>query len=319
MLRFVLRRIVQAMVTLLGVMLITFLLFNVVAGDIAAQVLGPKATEAAKQDLRQKHGFDVPLLFNPAEDLRWHEHLTETQFARHLYNSVTFQGKSLETGQSLLRIIAERAKYSLAITVPSLALGFLLGMIISSFVAYFRGTWLDHTVVFLSVLGMCLPFLAYMYYAQKLVFDIRPSAAFGLSHKANVYVPVLISVIAGLGGTVRFYRTVILNEVNQDYVRTARAKGLPLRTILFKHVLRNCMLPILTNLVMAIPFLILGSLLLEKFFGIPGLGELMISSIQNRDVPIITGLTFLTALIYTAGLLLTDILYAVFDPRIRLQ
>mgnify|MGYP006311438561 FL=1 len=130
--------------------------------------------------------------------------------------------------------------------------------------------------------------------------------------------PVLISVVAGTGVSVRFYRTVILDEINKDYVRTAQAKGVPLPTILFKHVLRNCMLPILTNLITMIPFLIMGSLLLERFFGIPGLGDLMLTSITSRDVPIITGLTFLTAVLYVLSLLATDILYALFDPRIRL-
>jgi len=130
---------------------------------------------------------------------------------------------------------------------------------------------------------------------------------------------VTIAVVAGLGGSVRFYRTVILDEVNRDYVRTARAKGVPLYGILFRHVLKNCMLPILTSLVVSIPFLILGSLLLEQFFGIPGLGSLMITSVSDRDVPIISGLTFLTALVFIIGLLITDVLYAVFDPRIRLR
>jgi peptide/nickel transport system permease protein len=158
-----------------------------------------------------------------------------------------------------------------------------------------------------------------MIVGQYIAFAIAPDIAYGVEPRTNIYVPVIIATVAGLGGAVRFYRTVILNEINQDYVRTARAKGVPLPSILFRHVLKNCMLPILTNLVLSIPFLILGSLLLESFFGIPGLGDLMVSSIRSRDVPIINGLTFLTALIYTLGLLLTDILYAVFDPRIRLQ
>jgi len=158
-----------------------------------------------------------------------------------------------------------------------------------------------------------------MILGQWLAFKISPECAWGLHNRANIYVPIAIGVVAGLGGSVRFYRTIILDQINQDYVRTARAKGAPLTTILFKHVVRNCMLPILTNLVMAIPMLILGSLLLERFFGIPGLGDLLISSIASRDVPIITGLTFLTAVIYVLGLLVTDLLYAVFDPRIRLR
>jgi peptide/nickel transport system permease protein len=151
------------------------------------------------------------------------------------------------------------------------------------------------------------------------MFQLAPGMAVGLSHPLSIYVPVMIATVAGLGPMVRFYRTIILDEINKDYVRTARAKGVSLPSVLFKHVLRNCMLPILTSLITSIPFLILGALLLERFFGIPGLGDLMLTSITTRDVPTITGLTFLTTVLYVLSLLLTDILYAVFDPRIRLQ
>ncbi|KKL07562.1 hypothetical protein LCGC14_2584780 [marine sediment metagenome] len=242
------------------------------------------------------------------------------QFWMHLGQSITFQGKSYESHEKkLLTIIAEKAKYSLALTVPAMALGWLLAMIISCLVAYYHDTWIDRIGVFLSVLGMCVPFLAYMILGQWLMFKIDPDVAWGLDRPTNIYIPITIAVIAGMGGSVRFYRTIILDEVSRDYVRTARAKGVPLPGVLFRHVLKNCMLPILTNLVLAIPFLIMGSLLLERFFGVPGLGDLMLSSITSRDVPIIAGLTFLTAVIYVVGLLVTDILYAVFDPRIRLR
>jgi peptide/nickel transport system permease protein len=242
-----------------------------------------------------------------------------SQFFWHMADCITFRARSFDNKQTLLEIISERAKFSLSLTVPGLALGWLLAMVISSVVAYYRGRWIDHVGVFLSVLGMCIPFLAYMILGQWIMFHIYPPAAWGLSSPFNVYVPVMIAVIGGIGGSVRFYRTVILNEVHQDYVRTARAKGVSLPSLLFKHILKNCMLPILTNIVLSLPFLILGSLLLEQFFGIPGLGDLMVSSISNRDVPIITAMTFLTAVIYVIGLLITDILYAVFDPRIRLR
>ncbi len=201
-----------------------------------------------------------------------------------------------------MEIIRQRARYSLSITVPALAMGWAAAMVVSCLVAYYRGTWIDRVGVFLSVLGMCVPYLAYMVIGQWLVFELSPPLAFGLRSRVNIYIPVIIAVLAGLGANVRFYRTVILDEVNRDYVRTAMAKGVPMPTVMFHHVLKNCMLPILTNLVLAIPFLILGSLLLERFFGIPGLGGLMLSSIMDRDVPIVTGLTFLTAVIYTAGL-----------------
>jgi peptide/nickel transport system permease protein len=243
----------------------------------------------------------------------------DAQFFWHLWENVTFQGRSYATNQSLLEIIGQRAKFSLSITVPALVLTWLMSMIISCFVAYYRGTWIDKFGVLITVLGMCIPYLAYMLLGQWVMFKIAPEYAAGLFHPSSIYVPVFIAVVAGLGSEVRFYRTIILNEISKDYVRTARAKGVPLTSILFLHVLKNCMLPILTDLISTIPFLIMGALLLERFFGIPGLGDLLLTSITSRDVPIITGLTYLTAVLYVISLIITDILYAVFDPRIRLQ
>lgn len=245
--------------------------------------------------------------------------LFDSQFFWHLWENITFQGRSYATNQSVLEIMGERGKFSLSITVPAMVLTWLFAMVVSCFVAFYRDTWIDRFGVFFTVLGMCIPYLAYMLLGQWIMFRIAPAYAAGLAHPSSIYVPVFIAVAAGLGAEVRFYRTIILNEINKDYVRTARAKGVPLPSILFLHVLKNCMLPILTDLITTIPFLILGSLLLERFFGIPGLGDLLLTSITSRDVPIITGLTFLTAVLYVISLLITDILYAVFDPRIHLQ
>jgi peptide/nickel transport system permease protein len=245
--------------------------------------------------------------------------LFDSQFFWHLWENVSFTGRSYATNQKLLDIIAERGKFSLSITIPAMVLTWLFAMVLSCFVAYYRDTWIDRFGVFITVLGMCIPYLAYMLLGQWVMFKIAPGYAAGLAHPSSIYVPVFIAVIAGLGGEVRFYRTIILNEINKDYVRTARAKGVPLPSILFIHVLKNCMLPILTELITTIPFLILGSLLLERFFGIPGLGDLLLTSITSRDVPIVTGLTFLTAILYVVSLRVTDVLYAVFDPRIHLQ
>jgi peptide/nickel transport system permease protein len=245
--------------------------------------------------------------------------LFDSQFFWHLYENITFSGRSYATEQSILQTIAERGKFSLSITVPAMALGLFLAMVFACLVAYYRGGFIDKFTVFVTVLGMCIPYLAYMLLGQWIMFNIAPKFAAGLASPAAIYVPVAIAVVAGLGGSVRFYRVVILNEINKDYVRTARAKGVPLPAILFKHVLKNCMLPILTEVISEIPFLIMGALLLEKFFGVPGLGDLFLTSITSRDVPIITGLTYFTTILYVVSLLLTDILYAVFDPRIRLQ
>ena len=437
MIAYILRRLAQATLTILGVMILTFLLFRAMPGDIAAAHIGQKATQQQRADWLHRHGYDRPMLLNlhrrlvitdmtvgnkpfaardaegsaiadalalfaakgkdeserillgryvrglsedtgiaeltgadelpegpkpPVRKVIFHladggklevdlagvetcgqlldrinDHpdnagrvkaaisdwssamLLDSQFADHVYKSVTFQARSLITNEKLTEIIVRRAPASLALTVPAMALGWVSAMIISCFVAYFRGTIVDKAGVFLTVLGMCVPFLAFMIYGQWLMFELAPTRAYGLFYRANIYVPVLIMVIAGLGGSVRFYRTVILDQVNQDYVRTARAKGAPLVSVLFRHVLKNCMLPILTNLIMAIPFLIMGSLLVETYFGIPGLGDLMLTSINSRDESILNAMVFLTALVYTLGVLLTDISYAVFDPRIRLQ
>jgi len=421
--------------TIIGVMIVTFVLFRVIAGDIAAAHVGEKATEQMKADWRHAHGYDRPRFLNfhrqllitdntagqksfsikdlskngsidaltlipsdefknvrmgkyifrlssdtPIETLvgknrlgpqtimqlslsdgkevkidlsgtatcgemieaintapankdektnqqlvsaeisQWSfAKVLNSQFADHLLKSATFQARSLKDNQKLTSVISERAPRSLALTIPALAVGWFAAMIISCFVAYYRNSVVDKAGVFLSVLGMCIPFLAFMIYGQWLMFELFPKHAYGLAYRANIYVPITIMVIAGLGGSVRFYRTVILDETNRDYVRTARAKGLPLPAVLFKHVLKNCMLPILTNLILTLPYLIMGSLLTETYFGIPGLGDLMLSSINGKDEPILSGLVFLSSLIYTISILVTDLSYAVFDPRIRLQ
>lgn len=311
---YIVRRLFQAAFTIFGVMLVTFVLFRVVAGDIASAHLGAKATQQQRKDWEHKHGYDKPRFINRAEGARW----SDSQFFDYIVRTATFQTRSLITNERLLDVIAQRAPYSLAITVPAMALGWTLAMIVATLVAYYRASLIDHVGVFLAVLGMCVPYLAFIMAGQYLMFQLKPSMAYGLGNPFNIFLPIGIAVVAGLGGHVRFYRTVILDEAGRDYVRTARAKGVPLPSVMFKHILRNCMLPILTNLILAIPFLIMGSLLLEAFFGVPGLGDLLLSAITNRDEPIVSGETFLTALIYVLGNLATDISYAVFDPRVRL-
>ena len=311
---YIIRRLIQAVFTVLGVMLVTFVLFRLVAGDIAGAHLGPKATIQQRADWEKKFGYDKPKFWNRSDDAPF----WDSQFVHYIGGTVTFQNRSLITNQKLLNIIGERAPYSLAITVPAMALGWALALLLSTIVAYYRARLIDHVGVFLAVLGMCIPFLGFIIGIQYLTFQVKPVMAYGLGNPFSILVPVSIAVLAGLGSSVRFYRTVILDETGRDYVRTARAKGVSVAGVMFKHVLRNCMLPILTNLILAIPFLIMGSLLLELFFGIPGLGDLLLSSITNRDEPIVSGLTFLTSVIYVLGVLATDVSYAIFDPRVRL-
>jgi len=277
----------------------------------------PDATCGDLIDLINNHPDNKGRITAGITEWGWGD-LFDSQFTDHMVKSVTFDARSLIIKKKLTEIIRDRAPASLALTIPAMAAGWILALIISSFVAYYRGTILDKAGVFLSVLGMCIPFLAFMIYGQWLMFTIAPTRAYGLAYRSNVYVPIAIMVIAGLGGSVRFYRTVILDQVHQDYVRTARANGGSLPAVLFKHVLKNCMLPILTNLILALPFLIMGSLLVETYFGIPGLGDLLLTSINGRDEPVVNAMVFLMAIIYTTGVMLADISYAVFDPRIRL-
>ncbi len=312
---YIVRRLIQAIFTLIGVLLLTFLLFRVVAGDIASAHLPQQATQQQKADWEEKHGYNKPKWLNFKEGEPW----WDSQFYFYLSRTVTFQTYSLMNDKSLIQIIREKAPYSLMLTVPEMALGWTFGMLISVIVAYYRGRWIDHVGVFLAVLGMCIPFLAFIIFGQLLVFYFHADLAYGLSHPLAIYVPICVGVLAGLGHSVRFYRAIIVDECGRDYVRTALAKGLPVWLVMFKHILKNAMLPILTNLIMQIPFLIMGNLLLESFFGLPGLGDLFLSSIQGRDEPVISGLTFLTALIYVLGNLLTDISYALFDPRVKLS
>ena len=293
------------------------IIFSLANGEsIAVDLAGARTAGDVIDRINEKSGGKIEASISSWSPLQ----LFDSQFFHHLWTSATFQGRSLIDNKKLTTIMGEKAQYSLALQIPVLAIEWFVGLIIACYVAYYRGGLADRIGVFLSVLGMCIPFLAFLIIGQWIMFSVGTGEhAYGIYHIGNIYVPIAIAVIAGLGGQVRFYRTVILDETNRDYVRTARAKGVPLPSILFKHVLRNCMLPILTSLVMTIPFLMMGSLLIESMFGIPGLGDLMLTSIRNGNEPLVSGLVFLTALIYSLSILVTDVLYAVVDPRIRLK
>ncbi len=191
-------------------------------------------------------------------------------------------------------------------------------------VAYFRGTYIDYAGTFLCVLLMSVVYVVYIIAGQFLLGKILkyfPLAGYqgGLQAWRFALLPVAVGVVSGLGSSVRLYRTFLLEEINQDYVRTARAKGVSERAILFRHVLKNASIPILTSTVLSIPFLLLGSILLESFFGIPGLGTLTVDAINSQDFATVRAMVFLGAVLYIAGALLTDISYALVDPRVRLE
>jgi peptide/nickel transport system permease protein len=308
---YLVRRLLGTIPTIFGVALITFVLFNMVGGDPVYMMVGKHANPVQIQEIRHEYGLDQPL---------------HVQFGTFLKQIVTFDfGRSYATRREISTMILEGVGPSLTLAIPAFFLTTVLSVLIALFVAYFRGTWLDKSVVVLCVFGMSLPILGYILFGQYVfaykmgLFPISGFETGWVERFEYVALPVLIWVAVSLGYDVRFYRTAVIDETTQDYVRTARAKGLSEKAIFLKHVLKNSMVPILTNVVIQIPLLILGSFLLESFFSIPGLGRITIDAIQNSDFPVIKAMTILESLLFIFGNLFTDVLYTLVDPRVSLK
>ena len=307
---YIIRRLFYLIPIVMGVLLVTFCLFTLVGGDISQQIAGKNADAETIAEIRHEYGFNKPLF------LSW-----DSQFFGHFKKAFTFNfGRALDRekiGEKILRGVGP----SLALTVPMFIGTLVISISFALIVAFLRGTLWDHSIVILCVAGMSIPYLSFIifgqyYFAYKLDwFPIfyDPSRPIWLS----IILPSLIGIVAGLGSNLRFYRTIMLDEIRSDYVRTAFAKGLSARKVLFKHVLKNAMIPIVTNTVLSIPYLILGSLLLERFFGIPGLGYLMIDAINSRDFFVLNAMTFIMALLIAFFTLVTDVCYAWVDPRVK--
>lgn len=308
---YIVRRLLSTIPTLFGVALIVFVLFNMVGGDPTLQMLGKHANAKQILELRHEYGFDQPL---------------PVQFLQSLKQMVTFDfGRSYATKQKISEMILNGVGPSLTLAIPAFVLTTLVAIAIGLLVAYFRGRMIDKVTVVICVFGMSIPLLAYILFGQYLLafyLDLFPVSGYETEWPDRlkfIVLPAMIWFAVGLGYDVRFYRTAVLEETNQDYVRTARSKGLTEPRIFMKHVLKNSMVPILTNVVLEIPLLILGSLLLERFFGIPGLGSITIDALNNSDFPVIRAMTTFQAFVLIFFSMLTDILYTVVDPRVRLR
>ncbi len=309
---------------MLGVCLITFFLFDVAFSPQAraARELGRHASKEQVQAIMHARGWDKGLFWNGAA--AGIKKLTDTRFADHMSRLLTFNfGRSEKTNEDILGMIRQGMGPSLSLTVPMFALGLVVAICLSLMVAFFRATYLDLWVVVICVAFMSISILVYILGGQWLLAQhLRLFPVYGYSFSIRMVkfllLPVGIAVFSGLGSDVRFYRMILLEEVGRDYVRTARAKGLSERLILFKHVLKNAMIPILTNTVLAIPFLFLGSLLLERFFGIPGLGNMTLQAVIQGDTSVLAAMVYLGALLFAIGNLATDVSYTLVDPRVRL-
>ena len=325
MLAYIVRRALYAIPILVGVNLITFALFFIVntPDDMARMQLGTKrVTPEAIEKWKAERGYDRPLLFN--ERSAGLKQLTDTIFYEKSVRLFAFDFGAAEDKRDIAHEIRTRMWPSLALAIPAMLVGLLVNITFAMLMAFFRATYLDFWGVVLCVAMMSVSMLFYIiggqYVASKL-WHLVPISGYagGLDAARFLILPVLIGVIGGIGSGGRWYRTLFLEEMGKDYVRTARAKGLGEAAVLFRHVLKNAMIPILTGVVVVIPALFMGSLLSESFFGIPGLGSYTIDAIQAQDFAVVRSMVFIGSVLYILGLLLTDVSYTLVDPRIRLE
>lgn len=248
-------------------------------------------------------------------------HFFDSQFMFYLGQIARFNfGTSTYSNQKVSRMLKDGILPSLSLTIPIFIVGLVVSISISLICAFFRNTWLDRSIVVTAVSMMSLNYLVWIVAGQYVLgYKAGWFPIWGFESWRYLLLPVIIGTISGLGNNVRFYRTIMLDEMYMDYVRTAFAKGVSRTGVLFKHVLKNAMIPILTNMVIAVPFLYTGSLLLEKFFGIPGLGRISIDAINTSDVDVVRSVVFIGAVLYVIANLLTDICYAMVDPRVKLK
>lgn len=325
MITYLLRRIAYAIPILIGVNLITFILFFVVNSpdNIARMHLGQKhITADLITQWKNQHGYDKPLFYN--EKSAGLQKVTNTLFFTKSFDLFLFQFGRSDAGRDIGHDIVERMWPSLALAIPTLLIGLSVNIIFALLISLFRDTLFDKAAMVVCVIMMSVSGLFYIILGQFLLaklLNVLPISGYhhGLSAIKFLILPVIVGMIGGIGAGIRWYRTLFLEEINKEYVRTARAKGLSEITVLFKHILKNAMLPILTGVVVIIPTLFMGSLVMESFFGIPGLGSYTIDAIAQQDFNIVRVMVFLGTVFYVIGLILTDISYTMVDPRVKMQ
>lgn len=325
MIAYIVRRLLYALPILLGVNLITFGLFFVVntPDDMARMQLGIKrVTPEAIQSWKADRGYDKPMLWNASR--RGAQKLTDTIFFNKSLKMFAFDFGRADDGRDIAYEIRTRMGPSLAVALPVFVLSLFVTISFALLLALFRATYLDFWGVVLCVAMMSISSLFYIIGGQFVVakiWNLVPISGYapGLDGVKFLLLPVIVGVIAGIGSSTRWYRTYFLEEIGKDYVRTARAKGLSELVVLFRHVLRNALIPILTGVVVVIPQLFMGSLITESFFGIPGLGSYTIDAINAQDFSVVRAMVFIGSLLYIAALLLTDISYTLVDPRVRFK
>jgi peptide/nickel transport system permease protein len=323
MINYIIRRFLYALPLLMGVNILTFVLFFIVNSpdDMARMQLGQKhVTQQAVDNWKKQRGYDRPLLWNATAQ----NPITETIFYQKSMRLFLFEFGVSDSGRNIGSDIQQRMWASLAIAMPSLLVGLLVNISVALLMVLFRNSYLELGSIIACVILMSISALFYIIGGQFLVgklLRLVPISGYDTGFEAIKFLmlPVLIAVVSGVGSGARWYRTLFLEEVEKDYVRTARAKGLTETQVLFKHVLKNALIPILTGVVVVLPLLFMGSLITESFFSIPGLGSYTIDAINRQDFAIVRSMVFLGSVLYILGLLLTDISYTFVDPRVRLS
>jgi peptide/nickel transport system permease protein len=325
MIAYIFRRLLYAGPILIGVNLLTFVLFFVVntPDDMARIHLGVKyVTPEAMAQWKHAHGYDKPLLWN--ERAPGMGRISDTIFFQKSLRLFALDFGESDDGRDIGYEIRSRMWPSLSIALPIFGLGIAANITTALMLVLFRATYVDLGGVVGAVVMMSISGLFYIITGQYLIsklWSLTPISGYqpGFAAAKFVIVPVVVGVLSGMGSATRWYRTIFLEEMGKDYVRTARAKGLSRQYVLFRHVLPNALVPILTGAVVILPLLFMGSLILESFFGIPGLGRYTIDAIDAQDFAIVRAMVFLGSVLYIAGLILTDISYTLVDPRIRFQ
>jgi peptide/nickel transport system permease protein len=324
MLNYILRRIAYGFLILVGVNLLTFILFFTVntPDDMARLNIGGKRVTAdAIQKWKAERGYDKPVVWNSQAEGT--QKFTRTIFFERSVQLFAFRFGASDSGRDIGYEIRQRLLPSLALAMPTFILGVIATVCVALMMVFFRATYLDFWGVTLAVMLMSVSALFYIIIGQfffSTLLKLVPVSGFAGGWNLFIFLvlPIIIGVVARLGGDALLYRTMFLEEVGKDYVRTARAKGLSETAVLFRHVLRNASLPILTSTVAVLPLLFLGSLIMESFFGIPGLGSYTIDAIHAQDFAVVRSMVFVGSVLYIIGYILTDISYTVADPRVRL-
>nr|WP_199068367.1 ABC transporter permease [Chromobacterium sp. ASV5] len=309
---YIIRRVLQMIPTLFGVMLLVFVLYTLVGGDPSLILAGKHLTPDVLANIRAQLGLDQSL---------------PMQFWGFVKQVLTLDfGTSWSTQQPVSDILKSRIGPSLTLTGAMLVVDLLIAVPLAALVAYFRGGLTDHIITIICTVGMSISSLVYIIAGQYFLafqWGLFPVRGWGDSFWVNLFLyvplPLLMGLMVSLGPDIRFYRSFFVEELSQDYVRTARAKGLSERSVMLKHVLRNAMIPVVTSVMMSLPYLMIGALVLESFFGIPGMGNEVIQAVNKSDFPVIKAITIYIAIATMAFNLLGDLVYKWIDPRVQLK